>query len=180
MRADIAAALLHDPRIVFFDEPTIGLDVIAKEKIRDFINYINKEKGTTMLFTTHDMTDIEKTCKRMIIIDRGLIIYDGTVEKIKERYGRYRTLVVEFNSDFRNIDIHGTEITNEKDNKKWFRFKKDEVHVSELISEIAYHYSIKDLTIEEPDIEGIIKEIYRGGVKFDEGISGVCQKVISK
>ncbi|MFZ5989701.1 MAG: ABC transporter ATP-binding protein [Bacillota bacterium] len=180
MRADIAAALLHDPEIVFFDEPTIGLDVVAKEKIREFIRYINREKGTTMLFTTHDMTDIEKTCQRMIIIDEGVIIYDGTVEQIKERYGRYRTLVVEFNGNYSGIDVHGVEVVEEKDNKKWFRFRKDEVQVSHLISELAYRYSIKDLTIEEPDIEGIIREIYQGGVNFDEGISGVCQEVFSK
>jgi ABC-2 type transport system ATP-binding protein len=181
MRADIAAALIHDPEIVFFDEPTIGLDVIAKEKIREFIRQINKEKNTTMLFTTHDMLDIEKTCKRMLIIDRGIVIYDGTVEQIKERYGKSRTLVAEFNQQYANIDVpEDIQLVDEKGNKKWFRFKKDEVQVSEIISELAAKYSITDLTIHEPEIEAIIREIYEGGIDFDKSVSGNSEESISE
>ncbi|MBO9599793.1 MAG: ATP-binding cassette domain-containing protein, partial [Cohnella sp.] len=109
MRADIAAALLHDPEILFFDEPTIGLDVVAKEKIREFITFVNREKGTTMLFTTHDMDDIERTCNRMIIIDKGTKIYDGTVEDIKRTYGNDRIMVVEFGEKADPIYIPGVE-----------------------------------------------------------------------
>lgn len=174
MRADIAAALLHDPEIIFFDEPTIGLDVIAKEKVREFIRIINAEKGTTMLFTTHDMQDIEKTCKRMMIIDDGTTIYDGTVEHIKEQYAKSRNLVVEFAEKVGGINIPGIEVVEEKENKKWLRYQKDEVQVSSLIYDLTQRYSIIDLTIEEPEIEGIIREIYQGGIKFDESISGVC------
>lgn len=174
MRADIAAAMLHDPEIIFFDEPTIGLDVIAKEKIREFIRYINRDKGTTMLFTTHDMQDIEKTCQRMIIIDRGVIIYDGTVDQIRERYGTNRTLVVDFADNLGKIEIPGVEMIEEKGNKKWFRFKKDEVQVSNLIYQLNQKYGIVDLTVQEPEIEGLIREIYQGGIKFDESICGVC------
>jgi ABC-2 type transport system ATP-binding protein len=174
MRADIAAAMLHNPEIIFFDEPTIGLDVIAKEKIREFIKYINKEKGTTMLFTTHDMQDIEKTCQRMIIIDTGAIIYDGTVDQIKEKYGTSRTLVVDFADRLGGIEIPGVEVVEEKGNKKWFRFQKDEIQVSSLIYELNQKYGIVDLTIQEPEIEGIIREIYQGGIKFNESLCGVC------
>lgn len=174
MRADIAAALLHDPEIIFFDEPTIGLDVIAKENIREFIKYVNKEKGTTMLFTTHDMQDIEKTCQRMIIIDKGTIIYDGTVGRIKEKYGTSRTLVVDFADRPGKIEIPGVVVVEEKGNKKWLRFQKDEVQVSGLIFQLNQKYGILDLTIQEPEIEGIIREIYRGGIKFDESLCGVC------
>jgi ABC-2 type transport system ATP-binding protein len=174
MRADIAAAMLHNPEIIFFDEPTIGLDVIAKEKIREFIKYINKEKGTTMLFTTHDMQDIEKTCQRMIIIDTGAIIYDGTVDRIKEKYGTSRTLVVDFVDRLSKIEIPGVEVVEEKGNKKWFRFQKDEIQVSSLIYELNQKYGIVDLTIQEPEIEGIIREIYQGGIKFNESLCGVC------
>lgn len=174
MRADIGAALLHDPEIIFFDEPTIGLDVVAKEKIREFIRYINKEKGTTMLFTTHDMQDIEKTCQRMIIIDNGITIYDGTVEQIRDRFGKSRTLVVDFAGEVGKIDIPGVEIVKEEDHKKWIKFQKDEVQVSNLIYELTQKYSIADLTIQEPEIEGIIREIYQGGIKFDESLCGVC------
>jgi ABC-2 type transport system ATP-binding protein len=174
MRADIAAALLHDPEIIFFDEPTIGLDVVAKEKIREFIKTVNKEKGTTMLFTTHDMTDIEKTCNRMIIIDHGSKIYDGTVDDIKQKYGKDRILAVEFSEAYGNIFIPGVELIEEKDNKKWFRFTKDEIQVSQLISTLTQKYGIVDLTVQEPEIDGIIRQIYQGGIRLDESLSGVC------
>ncbi|MCD1258644.1 ABC transporter ATP-binding protein [Paenibacillus athensensis] len=174
MRADIAAALLHDPEIIFFDEPTIGLDVIAKEKIREFIRFINKEKGTTMLFTTHDMVDIEKTCERMIIIDHGTTVYDGTVDEIKRKYGSDRFLVVEFGETYGSIQLQGAELVQEKDNKKWFRFSKDEVQVSELINRLSQKYSIADLTVQEPEIDSIIREIYQGGINLNASLSGVC------
>ncbi len=174
MRADIAAALLHDPEIIFFDEPTIGLDVIAKEKVREFIRFINKEKGTTMLFTTHDMQDIEKTCQRMIIIDQGTTIYDGTVQHIKDSFGTARTLVVDFSENVGKIDIPGVEVVDEKDRKKWLRFQKEQVSVSSLIYELTQMYGIVDLTVQEPEIEGIIREIYQGGIKFDESVCRVC------
>ena len=97
MRADIAAALLHSSELVFFDEPTIGLDVVAKERIRKFIRYMNKEKHVTMIFTTHDMKDIEQTCDRLILIDKGQILYDGRVDGIiVTKYGKERKLIVEF------------------------------------------------------------------------------------
>lgn len=181
MRADIAASLIHDPEIVFFDEPTIGLDVVAKEKIREFIKCVNKEKNITMLFTTHDMLDIEKTCKRMIIIDMGVIIYDGTADQIKNQYGKYRTLVVEFNQLYRNIELPSdVQLADQQGNKKWFRFNKDEVQVSGLIAELTSKYGILDLTIEEPEIESIIREIYEGGINIGEEISGDCKKVVSE
>lgn len=173
MRADIAAALLHDPEIIFFDEPTIGLDVIAKERIREFVKQINREKGTTMLFTTHDMDDIEKTCQRMLIIDHGKKIYDGSVDQIKERYGRSRTLVVEFSQPYTNVLLPHVELIEEKGNKKSFRYDKDEVQVSTLIQKISQNYEIKDITVQEPEIEGVIREIYQGGIHLNESLSGV-------
>ena len=100
MRADIVAALLHSPKIVFFDEPTIGLDVVGKERIREFIRYLNEKQGITMIFTTHDMQDIEKTCNRLIIIDKGEKIYDDSLAGIKEKYGILREIDVEFAGDF--------------------------------------------------------------------------------
>jgi ABC-2 type transport system ATP-binding protein len=166
MRADIAAALLHNPEIIFFDEPTIGLDVVAKEKIREFIKYMNKENQISMLFTTHDMQDIEKTCQRMIIIDEGIIIYDGTVEQIKRQYGKSRILEVEFNEVYGDINIPGVETIETKDNKKWFKFKKDEIQVSNLISGLTGEYNVADLTIKEPEIESIIREIYGRGINL--------------
>lgn len=164
MRADIVAAFLHNPSVVFLDEPTIGLDVVAKEKIRDFITTINRERGTTLLFTTHDMQDIEKTCKRIIIIDYGKIIYDDKVSEIRQKYGKERTLVVEFGKNYRNININGVKTIddNENFNKKSFVFSK-EINIHKLISDISSDHIINDLTIKEPEIEGIIREIYESG-----------------
>ncbi|RCX12547.1 ABC-2 type transport system ATP-binding protein [Anaerobacterium chartisolvens] len=180
MRADIAAALLHDPEIIFFDEPTIGLDVVAKEKIREFIRFINREKGVTMLFTTHDMADIEKTCNRMVIIDNGVIIYDGTTNEIKDRYGRERSLIVDFGENPGDICLEGVTICGEGEKKKKFTFNKSEVQVSSLISRLTQEYSVLDLTIREPEIESIIREIYEGGIDFDKSLSGICQEVVSE
>lgn len=173
MRADIAAALLHNPEIIFFDEPTIGLDVVAKEQIREFVRTINKERNTTMLFTTHDMLDIEKTCKRMIIIDHGRKIYDGTVEEIKEQYGKNRVLRVEFSEAVSDVQLPGVELIKEEGNKKWFEFQKDQTQVSRLINTLSEKYGIVDITVQEPEIEGVIREIYQGGIHLDETLSGV-------
>ena len=181
MRADIAASLVHNPDVILFDEPTIGLDVIAKEKIREFIKVVNKEKNTTMLFTTHDMMDIEKTCKRMIIIDHGTIIYDGTVDQIKDRYGKKRTIVAQFAQSTANIILpNGVEIIEEADNKKQMQFNRDEVQVSDVISYITSNYNIMDLTIKEPEIESIIREIYEGGIDYDKTISGDSEEIVSE
>lgn len=173
MKADIAAALLHDPEIIFFDEPTIGLDVIAKEAIRDFLRTVNRDKGTTMLFTTHDMTDIEKTCERMIIIDHGSIVYDGTVEEIRRMYGESRVLAVEFNESYPSIAVHGTEWIGQKGNKRLYRFNRLETPVSQLIQQLSQQYDIVDLTVQEPEIEAIIREIYQGGALVGQTLPDV-------
>jgi ABC-2 type transport system ATP-binding protein len=163
MRADIAAALLHDPEIVFFDEPTIGLDVVAKDKIRRFIRAMNGERRVTMLFTTHDMQDIEKTCDRAIIIDKGKLLYDGAIEQIKKSLGQERAVVVEFKQAYGEIRFPGTEVEVLNEFKKRFKFRRDEVDISGLLSELTSRYEILDLAIEESDIESIVKRIYEGG-----------------
>lgn len=166
MRADLAAALLHDPEIVYLDEPTIGLDVVAKEKIRDFIREINKERGVTVILTTHDMQDIEKICERMILIDKGTVIYDGPVSQIKERFGKMRTLVVDLESNGfgDQLGIEGAEQVRREGNKFWLRFNRDEISASQLIARVSQKYNVRDLTVEEPEIEGIISRIYQEGL----------------
>ena len=100
MRGDLAAALLHDPEIVYLDEPTIGLDVVSKAAVREFLESINRERGTTVLLTTHDLADIERLCSRLLIIDHGRVIYDGALETLRDRYGTSRMLVVDFPAPF--------------------------------------------------------------------------------
>ena len=167
MRADIAAALLHSPELVFFDEPTIGLDVVAKERIREFIRYMNKELGVTIIFTTHDMQDIEKTCERLIIIDEGKKIYDGTVTGIKSHFGSERKLLVKFEQDYEITELIGNsdiKILSKEDHSKEFHFKNKDIEIKVLIQHLFENYKVSDLTISEPDIEEVVREIYDQGI----------------
>ena len=167
MRADIVAALLHSPRIVFFDEPTIGVDVVGKETIRNFLCELNAKDRVTMLFTTHDMQDIEKTCKRLIIIDKGCKVYDGLLSGIRQAYGTTRQVDVEFAGDCTVAPMEHVEI-KELDapggRKKRFLFESREVQIDSLMSSLLADYAIRDLTVSEPEIEGLIRKIYGGEV----------------
>jgi len=162
MRCDLAAALLHDPPILYLDEPTIGLDVVAKHRIRSFLAGINRERKTTVILTTHDLSDVEKLCKRMMIIDHGKIIYDGTVEEIKRRYGKNRRLVVDLAGDYGEIAVPGSQVIRREDHRAWLQFDRDEISASQLITRITQKYEIIDLTLEEPEIETIVAGIYEG------------------
>jgi len=161
MRSDIAAALLHSPKIVFFDEPTIGVDVVGKEAIRNFIRELNAQDNVTMIFTTHDMQDIEKTCKRVVIIDKGSKVYDGALSDIRERFGSSRSLDVEFMTDTVTEPINGVETDDIDPRHKRFTFGK-EVHINDLMNILLQKYSVRDINISEPDIESIIRKIYSG------------------
>lgn len=167
MRADIVAALLHSPKIVFFDEPTIGVDVVGKETIRNFLCELNARDRVTMLFTTHDMQDIEKTCKRLIIIDKGAKVYDGLLSGIRNAYGTTRQLDVEFSGGCTVAPIEHVEI-RELDapggRKKRFLFESREVAIDALMSSLLANYAIRDLSVSEPEIEGLIRKIYSGEV----------------
>jgi ABC-2 type transport system ATP-binding protein len=159
MRADIAASLLHDPIILFLDEPTIGLDVVAKSKIRKFIREINIERKVTVILTTHDMADIEKLCKRMILIDNGKLMYDGELAKIKEMYGDKRIMVVDLEGDA-PLELEQVTVLKEENSRKWLKFDARKLTPAELISKLSQHYEIKDLTIKDQDIEVIIRHLY--------------------
>lgn len=152
MRGDIVAALLHSPEIVFLDEPTIGLDVVAKEKIREFIRYINEKEKTTIIFTTHDMQDIEKVCDRLIIIDKGKKIYDGSIEQIKNKYANSKTI----------------EILLENDEKEIQTFDLNVAPMHTVMENLFAQKNIKDISICEPEIDGIIRDIYEGRVVLDD------------
>lgn len=163
MRADIAASLLHDPAILFLDEPTIGLDVVAKERMRNFIHEINEERGVTVILTTHDMSDIEKLCHRMILIDNGQVMYDGEVAKIKERFGKERVLILDLEEETTDFSISGAEVIKQEGARQWIQFSRDEVSAAQLISQISEKYEIKDLSIQDPEIEVMIRSIYEKG-----------------
>ena len=164
MRYDIVASLLHSPEIVFFDEPTIGVDIIGKETIRNFIKELNEQDKVTMIFTTHDMQDIEQTCKRIIIIDKGSLMYDGSLQDIRNKYGTSRRLIAEFNEETAVAPIKNVIIEDLKDRKVSFTFDNNVVDVNKLMHEVLEKYSVHDVTVAEPEIESIIQKMYNGEV----------------
>ena len=164
MRSDIVASLLHSPEIVFFDEPTIGVDIIGKETIRSFIKELNEQDKVTMIFTTHDMQDIEQTCNRIIIIDKGSLMYDGSLQEIRNKYGTSRRLIAEFNEETAVAPIKNVIIEDLKDRKASFTFDNNIVDVNKLMHEVLEKYSVHDVTVAEPEIESIIQKIYKGEV----------------
>jgi ABC-2 type transport system ATP-binding protein len=167
MRADLAAALLHSPDILFLDEPTIGVDVVAKERLRAFIRALSRERHVTVLLTTHDMSDIEKVCSRMMIIDRGRIIYDGAVAGMKERFTPYRTLVVDVADGTGEVASERAEVIERAGQQVRLRFDRRQVSASELIVELAGKYAVKDISVEEPEIEAIVRDIYQRGAAVE-------------
>lgn len=163
MRGDFAAALLHDPKIVYLDEPTIGLDVVAKESIRTFVRTINEERGTTIVLTTHDLADVERLCRRIVLIDKGTVIYDGEIEKIKEQYGTHRTLVVTLCEPYPDFHIDHAEIVARDATVVRLRFDRKHVRADDLIRRVTEAYCVTDVSIEEPELESIIRRIYIEG-----------------
>jgi ABC-2 type transport system ATP-binding protein len=163
MRGDFAAAMLHDPKIVYLDEPTIGLDVVAKEAIRAFIGSVNRERGTTVILTTHDLADVERLSRRIILIDEGIVIYDGSLERLREEYGTHRTLVVNLAEPYPDVTVAGTEMVGREANTIRLRFNRREITAEALIRRVTERYQITDVSIIEPDIETIVRRIYLEG-----------------
>jgi ABC-2 type transport system ATP-binding protein len=164
MRGDLAAALLHAPPVLFLDEPTIGLDVVAKARIRDLLARINREQGVTMLLTTHDLADVERLCTRLLIIDHGRVIYDGSLDAIRDRYGSERTVVVDLEEATPPLEIPGVVVTRVDGPRQWLRFQRTATTAANVVSAVAASARLRDLTIEEPAIEDIVRQIYEHGV----------------
>jgi ABC-2 type transport system ATP-binding protein len=163
MRGELAAALLHEPPVVFLDEPTIGLDVVSKEAVRGFLATINRERGTTVLLTTHDLADVERLCSRVLIIDHGRVITDATVEGIKARYGTERTLVVDLEEPGPPLELPGVEVVGVEGPRQWLRFRRDERTAAEVVAAVTARLPVRDLTVEEPGIDDIVRRIYLTG-----------------
>lgn len=170
MRADIAASLLHSPKVLFLDEPTIGLDVVVKENIRNAIRKINAEEGTTVILTTHDLADIEQLCERIVMIDKGHKVFDGAIGELKRDYGDIRTFAYELvnAADFERLDYQSRfgfgedELAIEQDRCSVnVRFCTDRASVEEMISYTLSVVHVKDMQIRDVEIEEIIKRMYR-------------------
>jgi ABC-2 type transport system ATP-binding protein len=186
MRGDLAAALLHDPQLLYLDEPTIGLDVVAKARIREFLLHINAERGTTILLTTHDMDDVETLCPRLLIIDHGRKLYDGGLSEIRERFGGERMLVAVLDSaevaglprdgegqpylaelpeGVRQVRMDGPRV--------WLGFAKEALAAHELVAWLGERHRLKDVTFQEPEIEDVIRRIYEEDLLLQEAEAAV-------
>ena len=159
MRCELAAALLHAPRMLFLDEPTIGLDVVAKETVRTFLAAENRERGTTVLLATHDLSDVERLCPRMILIDRGALVYDGPLEAIRRRFGAERELRVDFEGAAPAELPDSVEEQERGPERLVLRFRPGEISSAKLIAWLSDRQTIADLEIHEPPIERIVAEI---------------------
>ena len=163
MRGELTAALLHDPEIVFLDEPTIGLDVVAKAAVREFLAEVNRERGVTVLLTTHDLADIERLCSRLLIIDHGRLIWDGGLDELKRRYGQERTMIVDLEEAAPPLDVPGARVVRVDGPRQWLSFRRDETSAAELTAAVAARSHLVDLAIEETEIEEIVRRIYATG-----------------
>ena len=159
MRGDLAAALLHDPSILYLDEPTIGLDVTSKAVVREFLAELNRERGTTIVLTTHDLDDIERLCRRVVVIDHGTVAYDGRLAALRARVAADRTLIVDLARPQPAIEVPGAAVTRVDGPRQWLAFPA-EANAAELIASIASRYELLDVSIREADIEDVIRELY--------------------
>lgn len=165
MRGDIAAALLHDPEVLYLDEPTIGLDVISKAKVRQFLREVNAERGTTVLLTTHDLTDIEQLCRRVMVIDHGRLVYDGGLDGLRAAADGERTLVVDLERDMPPIEgVPGARTVKVEGPRQWLAFPAAQ-SAAPLVAAVAERYPLVDLAVREPDIEAIIASMYAQGLR---------------
>jgi len=159
MRGDIAAALLHDPEIVYLDEPTIGLDVISKGRLREFLRTLNAERGTTLLLTTHDLQDIEALCRRVMVIDHGTLVFDGDLAALHRQGGSTRTLVVDLLDESAPIEVAGAAVRRVEGPRQWLSFPAD-ASAAPIVAAVAASYDVADLSIQEPEIEDVIRDLY--------------------
>ncbi len=159
VKGDLVASMIHSPKVLFLDEPTIGLDVSAKYALRKFIKEINKVRHTTVILTTHDLGDIQELCERLIVINSGVLMEDGNLSEIVDRIAPYKTLVVEYYDEVAPEHIRCKLIAHDGNVAK-YRFMKNDVTAAEIIADLSKKKTIKDVSIEETGIDDIIKIVY--------------------
>jgi ABC-2 type transport system ATP-binding protein len=168
MRSELAAALIHEPRVVYLDEPTIGLDLIVKERIRDFIRAQCARSGMTVLLTTHDLGDIEELCQRVLIIDAGRILYDGPISAIRDRFGKYREITFETVAPAGGLSPKlpkGTEVMEAEEHRLRVRFDRTRTTASQVAAQTMNQIEVCDFSLSEPDLASIVKQIYNGALE---------------
>ena len=167
MRAEIAMSLLHDPKILFLDEPTIGLDVMAKDVVRKFLSRINKERGVTIILTTHDLQDIEQICPRLIMVDNGKLLFDGELTRLRTAFGARRRLTLEFKSDPGHIRLKCATPVVSEGLTRHFLLENDKTSLVEVLTELGNGYDLHDVSVDSPDIEEVIRTYYQNRLTME-------------
>jgi ABC-2 type transport system ATP-binding protein len=179
MRCDLAASLIHSPPVLYLDEPTIGLDVAVKARFREFINYMHDTRGLTVMLTSHDLGDIEELCERMVMIDKGRIVYDGALQDVTRRFGWEQSLHLTLGdpspeaasaSETELKHRQGTTVTQPDASRLYITFDSRVATSGELISDLALAVPIADIRIVEPSAESIIRKLYEGSLQFDGAV----------
>ncbi|MFB6100435.1 MAG: AAA family ATPase, partial [Candidatus Nanohalobium sp.] len=165
MRCELAAAFLHHPKIVYLDEPTIGLDVAVKERIRDFIKKMNEEKDITVMLTTHDIGDIEDLCERVVVLDEGEKIYDGELDSLVDRFTSRRMILDVRNGENFDLELDGVQEVEREDAHIEVVFDREVLSASDLMREVLENYEVLDFQLKEPDIESVVKKVYNEGLE---------------
>jgi ABC-2 type transport system ATP-binding protein len=161
MRGELTAALLHRPELLFLDEPTIGLDIVSKEAVRAFLAELNARHGTTLVLTTHDLADIERLCGRLIVVDHGQVVHDGTLAELHARYGSRRRLVVELDGPWDALRIAGTHTEAvEADGRRQTLALEGDGSLPAVVAAVASAAPLRDLKVLEPEIEEVIRRLY--------------------
>lgn len=159
MRGDLAAALLHDPEILFLDEPTIGLDVVSKSTVRTFLEQLNVMKGTTVLLTTHDLEDIERLCRRIVVVDKGQVVFDGEIAELRTKMDAERTLIVDLPAPTAPLEMPSARVVKVEGPRQWLAFPAS-ASAAAVVRDVTARAEILDLSLREPDISDIVQRLY--------------------
>ena len=161
MRCELIGALLHTPKMLFLDEPTIGLDAVSKIRLRQFISDRNKEQGTTVILTTHDMDDIEQLCSRVMVIGRGRILFDGSIRTLRDKYAPFKFITVHTHNCVPK-PLPEAKIVKSDTNSAKYEYSPASISTAEMIARLNEIYDVHDLTVENPDIENVVSKMYEG------------------
>ncbi len=161
MRCEIVMALLHEPRVVFLDEPTIGLDVVAKDAVRRFLAEVNRERGVTLILTTHDLQDIEQICPRLIMVDEGKLLFDGALANLRASLGASRRLRLEFERPPHGLSLDEARLISDEGPVHHYVIEREEVSLVQILAQIPQGLGLRDVKLEEPGIEEVIRTFYK-------------------
>jgi ABC-2 type transport system ATP-binding protein len=160
MRAELVMALLHDPKILFLDEPTIGLDVLAKDAVRGFLREINQQRGVTLILTTHDLQDLEQICPRLLLVHEARLLFDGALGGLREKLGSKRRLELTFSSDPGPLTLPYARLVKDRGVQKQYLLERDDISLVAVLADLRALTELKDVSLEEPGIEELIRDVY--------------------